>query len=139
MNALTAGLAGLIFGSGLVISGMTDPNRVLAFLDVTGEWDPTLAFVMAGAIAIAAPAFALGRRKQPAALGDAIALPPRRPVTLSLAAGAAIFGVGWGLSGICPGPSIVLLSTVQLKALTFVGAALGGIWLGAALTSKPKE
>ena len=112
MHLLTAALAGSVFGLGLVISGMTDPNRVLAFLDFAGDWDPTLAFVMAGAIAIAAPGYALARRKKAAALGDAIALPPRQPVTLSLAVGAAIFGVGWGLSGICPGPTIVLLSTV---------------------------
>ena len=103
MNAITSALFGLIFGAGLVISGMTDPNRILAFLDVAGNWDPTLALVMAGAIAVALPAYAFARRTKTAVLGEAIHLPDRsRPITPGLVAGAAIFGVGWGLSGLCP-------------------------------------
>ena len=132
MNAITAALFGLVFGLGLVISGMTDPNRILAFLDVAGDWDPTLALVMAGAITVALPAYALARRRTTAALGEAIDLPDRtRPVTARLVAGAAIFGVGWGLSGLCPGPAVVLLSTAQLKAVLFFVAAATGLWAAA--------
>jgi uncharacterized membrane protein YedE/YeeE len=134
MNAITAGLFGLIFGAGLIISGMTDPNRILAFLDVAGDWDPSLALVMAGAIAVAFPAYAFARRSKTTALGNVIDLPDRsRPITLSLVAGAAIFGVGWGLSGLCPGPVIVLLSAVQLKAVSFFAAVVIGIWAAALL------
>jgi len=137
MNAITAALFGLIFGIGLVISGMTDPNRILAFLDVAGDWDPSLALVMAAAIAIALPAYALARRTKTAVLDGAIHLPDRkRPVTASLVAGAAIFGVGWGLSGLCPGPAIVLLSTAQLKAFSFLGAVATGIWAAALIQAK---
>jgi len=139
MNAVTAAIFGLIFGAGLVISGMTDPNRILAFLDVAGEWDPSLALVMVGAIAVALPGYALARRPKTTALGEAIDLPDRRrPITLRLLAGAAIFGVGWGLSGLCPGPAIVLLSTAQLKAILFFAAVAIGIWTAALIpAAKP--
>ena len=136
---ITAALFGLIFGTGLVISGMTDPNRILAFLDVTGDWNPSLALVMGGAIAIAAPAFALARRKRTSVFGGTIALPDRKPITFALVAGAALFGVGWGLSGLCPGPAIVLLSTLQTKAVVFFGGVLGGIALAAVLPSRAGE
>lgn len=137
MHAAAAAGFGLIFGLGLVLSGMTDPNRILAFLDIAGDWNPALAFVMAGAIAVATPAFALAKRRRAAALGDPIRLPDRRrPVDFPLVAGAAIFGAGWGLSGLCPGPALVLLSTVQIKAAVFLVAALAGIWLAAALPEK---
>ncbi len=140
MGALTALIFGLTFGAGLVISGMTDPNRILAFLDVTGNWDPTLAFVMAGAIAVALPAFAVARRAKASALGEPIDLPDRtKPVTVSLVAGAAIFGVGWGLSGLCPGPAIVLLSTAQLKAFAFFAATAAGVWAAAPLTFRERK
>ena len=138
MRALIAAFSGFIFGVGLVISGMTNPYRVLGFLDVAGDWDPTLAFVMAGAILVAAPAFGIARRQRKALLGDPINLPPRRPVTVSLALGAAIFGVGWGLSGLCPGPAIVLLSTLRIKALVFFAAVLGGTWLAKAASLRSK-
>ena len=140
MNAVTAAFFGLVFGAGLIISGMTDPNRILAFLDVAGDWDPSLALVMAGAIAVALPAYAFARRTKTTALGEAIDLPDRsRPITPSLVAGAAIFGVGWGLSGLCPGPVIVLLSTAQLKAFSFFAAVVIGIWAAALIpAAKPK-
>jgi uncharacterized membrane protein YedE/YeeE len=137
MNAIAAALFGLIFGLGLVISGMTDPNRILAFLDVAGDWDPSLALVMAGAIAVALPAYTLARRAKTAMLDGASHLPDRkRPVTASLVVGAALFGVGWGLSGLCPGPAIVLLSTAQLKAFLFLGAVATGIWAAALIQAK---
>lgn len=140
MNAITAGMFGLIFGVGLVISGMTDPNRILAFLDVAGDWDPSLALVMVAAIAVALPAYAVARRTKTTALGEPIDLPDRgRPITPSLILGAALFGVGWGLSGLCPGPAIVLLSTAQLKALSFFGAVVIGIWAAALISGKTKR
>ena len=141
MAAITAGLFGLIFGIGLVISGMTDPNRILAFLDVAGDWDPSLALVMVAAIAVALPAYAFARRTKTTALGNAIDLPDRsRPITPGLLLGAALFGVGWGLSGLCPGPAIVLLSTAQLKAISFFGAGAIGLWAAARISMrKPKR
>jgi uncharacterized membrane protein YedE/YeeE len=140
MRALTSGVFGFIFGVGLITSGMTDPNRILAFLDIAGDWDPSLALVMATAIAVAAPVFAIARTRRSAALGDPISLPDRsRPIDATLVTGAATFGLGWGLSGLCPGPSIVLLSTVQSKPFIFVGAVLAGFWLSAALRSGRPE
>jgi uncharacterized membrane protein YedE/YeeE len=140
MNAIAAALFGLIFGLGLVISGMTDPNRILAFLDVAGDWDPSLALVMAGAIAVALPAYTLARGAKTAVLDGTSHLPDRkRPVTASLVVGAALFGVGWGLSGLCPGPAIVLLSTAQLKAFLFLGAVATGIWAVALIQAKTRR
>ncbi len=137
MNVIAAALFGVIFGAGLVISGMTDPDRILAFLDVAGDWDPSLALVMAGAIAVALPAYALVRRTQTTALGETMHLPDRsRPVTASLIAGAVLFGVGWGLSGLCPGPAIVLLGTIQLKAILFFAAVAAGTWLATLISAK---
>ena len=124
---ITAGVFGLVFGSGLELSHMADPARVAAFLDVTGDWNPALAFVMGGAILVAFPAFWYARRRRKALLGDAIELPARKPVTARLVLGAAIFGVGWGLSGICPGPGLVLLGSLEPHALTFVGAMVIGM------------
>ncbi len=137
MQAFFAAIFGLIFGFGLIISGMTDPDKILAFLDFAEAWDATLAFVMAGALAVAAPAFAIARRRPKALLGGAIALPDRkRAVDAPLIAGAAIFGVGWGLSGFCPGPALVLLSTFEIKAGVFFAALLAGIWIAAALSGR---
>jgi hypothetical protein len=126
MRSLAAAVFGFLFGLGLMVAGMTDPARVLAFLDVAGAWDPTLAFVMIGAIAVAAPAFAIARRRPVAALGDPIALPDRRRIDSRLVGGSALFGLGWGLAGICPGPALVLLGTDGLSALLFVASLLAG-------------
>lgn len=129
MRSLIAGIFGFVFGVGLIVAGMTDPARVLAFLDITGTWDPTLAFVMIGAIAVATPAFAIARRKPVAMLGDPIALPDRRLIDARLVGGAALFGLGWGLAGICPGPALVLLGNDGLSALLFVASLLAGGWI----------
>ncbi|PWC88671.1 hypothetical protein TSH100_07055 [Azospirillum sp. TSH100] len=133
MRSLTAGLFGFVFGLGLIVAGMTDPARVLGFLDVadiwTGSWDPTLAFVMIGAIAGAAPAFAIARRKPVSVLGDPISLPDRRLIDARLVGGAALFGLGWGLAGICPGPALVLVGNDGLSALLFVASLLAGGWV----------
>ncbi|MFT4080373.1 DUF6691 family protein [Rhodomicrobium lacus] len=140
MRAITSAIFGFIFGAGLVISGMTDPNRVLGFLDVAGNWDPTLAFVMVGAIAVTLPAFALARRVRNAALGGPISIPDRkRPITLSLVIGAAIFGVGWGLSGICPGPAIVILTTATVKVSVFFAALVLGLWIASVVPARAQR
>jgi hypothetical protein len=115
-----AALAGFIFGLGLLLSGMNNPARVLAFLDITGAWNPSLAFVMAGAIAVATPAFALARRR-------GIPLPTRFNVDRPLIAGAVLFGLGWGLTGICPGPAILLATTLRPPALLFGAGLLLGM------------
>lgn len=102
MRLLASALFGVLFGVGLLVSGMTDPARVLAFLDVAGAWNPALALVMGAAVAVALPAFAIARRRGVSALGEPIALPDRFRIDARLVSGAAIFGLGWGLSGICP-------------------------------------
>jgi uncharacterized protein len=123
---LTAGIFGLIFGFGLLLSHMVDPARVAAFLDVTGDWNPALAFVMGGAIIVAAPAFAYARHHHRSLIGVPFELPNRFNITGRLVGGAALFGIGWGLSGICPGPGIVLAGSLEVHALVFVGAVIAG-------------
>ena len=123
---LAAGVFGLIFGFGLLLSHMVDPARVAAFLDITGEWNPALAFVMGGAIIVAAPAFAYARSHRQSLIGVPFELPNRFNITGRLVFGAALFGIGWGLSGICPGPGIVLAGSLDVPALVFVGAVVAG-------------
>lgn len=120
---------GLLFGAGLVLSGMADPDRVKAFLDVAGSWNPALALVMIGAIAVAAPAFQIAKSRR-ALLGGDIALPKRKTIDASLVIGAAIFGLGWGLSGVCPGPGVVLLGFGARGAVVFVLALVIGSYIG---------
>ena len=126
---IAAGVFGAIFGTGLILSHMVDPARVAGFLDVTGDWNPSLAFVMGGAIVVAAPAFWYARRHQHALLGTPFDLPDRFKITWRLVLGAAIFGIGWGLSGICPGPGIVLLGSLTAPALVFFATVVIGILL----------
>ncbi|HWV18182.1 MAG TPA: DUF6691 family protein [Rhodocyclaceae bacterium] len=123
----TSFLGGLIFGLGLLLAGMADPAKVLAFLDLAGVWDPSLALVMGGAIAAAAPAYAWAQRRQRTLFGAALQLPQAQRIDRRLIAGSVLFGIGWGLAGICPGPALVLLA--QGEALWFVGAMLGGMLL----------
>lgn len=124
--ALLAGLAGLVFGLGLAVSRMVDPARVLGFLDVAGQWDPTLAFVMAGALAVTLPAFRyLPRRGQPW-LGGAFQLPTRQDIDVRLAAGAVLFGIGWGLAGLCPGPALAAIASGIPEIMGFVIAMIAG-------------
>ena len=129
MRPLLAFVAGLVFGLGLLLSGMADPAKVLGFLDLAGAWNPSLVFVMVGAIAIAALAFALARRRTSALLGDALQLPTATAIDRRLIAGALLFGVGWGLAGFCPGPALVALGMGAGKALVFVAAMLAGMGL----------
>lgn len=127
MNVFTAFAAGLIFGIGLIISGMADPSKVIGFLDIAGNWDPSLAFVMAGAIAVGVFAFAFARKRSASFLGDAMHLPTRRDVDLRLVLGSVIFGIGWGLAGFCPGPALVASAGGETKAALFVLAMLVGM------------
>ncbi len=132
MPALVALLAGLVFGAGLTVSQMVDPAKVLGFLDFAAiarnAWDPSLALVMGAALAVSAPAFYLARRRGRAALGG-LSIPTRRDIDARLAGGAAVFGVGWGLVGFCPGPAIAALGFGAEKALIFFTAMLAGMAL----------
>ena len=127
MSALAAFAAGLLFGVGLILGGMTDPGKVIGFLDIAGHWDPSLAFVMGGAVLVGIFAFALARRRASALLGGAMQLPQRRDIDARLALGSAVFGIGWGLAGFCPGPALVSFASGEGKAAIFVAAMLGGM------------
>jgi len=118
---------GLIFGIGLLISGMSDPNKVLDFLDLFGAWDATLAFVMAGAVGIASAGFALTRRRGAPVLARTSLWPSRTDISAPLLVGGTLFGVGWGLVGLCPGPAIVNLAGMRLPVLIFVIAMAAGM------------
>jgi uncharacterized membrane protein YedE/YeeE len=126
---ISAFVVGLIFGLGLMISGMANPAKVLAFLDIVGAWDPSLLLVMGGAIAVAAPAFALARRRRDSLLGLPLQLPTNRQIDPRLLLGGLLFGIGWGLAGICPGPGLVLLGSGVMEGALFVLAMLGGMVL----------
>jgi uncharacterized membrane protein YedE/YeeE len=125
MANVVAFASGLLFAVGLGIAGMTQPSRVIGFLDVFGAWDPSLALVMAGAIAVYMPVFWGTRR----VLAQRLHLPTRKDVDVRLVAGAAMFGVGWGLAGYCPGPALVSLATLTAPALAFGVAMLAGMRL----------
>ncbi|MGK5078105.1 DUF6691 family protein [Janthinobacterium sp. HLX7-2] len=122
-------LSGLVFGVGLIVSGMSNPAKVLGFLDLAGAWDPSLALVMGGAIAVAMPAFWLARRRQQAILGGPMQLPGARQIDRRLVLGSLAFGAGWGIAGFCPGPALVSLLAGQAKAWIFVCAMLAGMAL----------
>lgn len=127
MHALGAFVSGLIFGIGLIISGMTDPSKVIGFLDLAGRWDPSLAFVMVGAIIVGLIGYAFARKRTAAFLGGAMHLPAARQIDRRLVLGSLVFGTGWGLAGFCPGPAIVSLGAGQDKAAVFVIAMLAGM------------
>lgn len=133
---LSALLAGLLFGVGLCISGMTDPHNVLAFLDVTGHWSPKLAGVMLGAIFVHAAWLRWGTPRAPS---PALSLAPPARVNAALLGGAALFGVGWGLAGYCPGPAIVALGSGAIAPLVFVTAMLAGMALNHLLNREPRD
>ncbi len=127
MNRAIEFSVGLLFGWGLLLSGMTDPGKVQGFLDLFGAWDPSLAFVMGGAIGVGVFAFALARRRTATLLGGALHLPTSREIDRPLIVGALLFGAGWGLAGFCPGPAIVAMAAGQGKAAVFVLAMLAGM------------
>ena len=127
MNALAAFAAGLVFGIGLIVSGMTDPGKVIGFLDLAGRWDPSLAFVMGGAILVGYFSFAAAGKRGRTFLGGAMQLPTRRDIDARLVAGSTVFGIGWGLAGFCPGPALVALGAGIDQAAPFVAAMLAGM------------
>lgn len=122
-------ISGLVFGLGLIISGMADPAKVLNFLDIFGTWDPSLAFVMGGAILVTMPGFWLLKRADRPALADRFDMPEMTDLDPRLVSGAAIFGIGWGLSGFCPGPAFTALPLAATGTLIFVPMMLAGMWL----------
>ena len=127
MIAFASLLAGLVFGLGLIVSGMANPAKVLGFLDLAGSWDPSLAFVMAGAIGVGAVAFAVASRRAQSFLGAEIRLPSARHIDRRLVVGSVLFGIGWGIAGFCPGSALVSLGMGDVKALVFVAAMLMGM------------
>ncbi len=131
---VSAVVAGGLFALGLAVSGMTVPAKVTGFLDVTGAWDPTLAFVMAAAIAVHLPLVRIARQRRAPLFESKFHWPSRTDIDLRLVAGAAMFGVGWGLSGFCPGPALTSLVAGGAPVLVFVGAMLGGLLVTRAVT-----
>jgi uncharacterized membrane protein YedE/YeeE len=118
---------GLLFGWGLMLAGMTDPGKVIGFLDLAGAWDPSLAFVMGGAIAVGFFAFALAKKRTTNLFGGALHLPTSRDIDRPLVIGALLFGAGWGMAGFCPGPGIVSMAAGEFKGLVFVAAMVAGM------------
>lgn len=142
MSPFSAFASGVIFGLGLILSGMTDPGKVIGFLDVSGSWDPSLAFVMGGAILIGFFAFLLAHRRAKTFLGGAMHLPQARDIDNRLVGGSLVFGVGWGLAGFCPGPALVSFASGVDKAAVFVAAMLGGMLIyhaGERLNREPRR
>lgn len=132
-------IAGLIFGLGLVVSGMADPAKVLNFLDIAGTWDPSLAFVMGGAIAVTLPGYALLRRRAAPVFAPRFAWPVRSDIDPRLISGAATFGLGWGLSGFCPGPALTAITLAAPGTLVFVPMMLVGMALARWVASGPLQ
>jgi uncharacterized membrane protein YedE/YeeE len=126
-SRLSEFIVGLLFGWGLLISGMTDPGKVIGFLDLAGSWDPSLALVMGGAIAVGFFAFGMAKKRTRNFFGGALHLPTSRDIDKRLLLGALLFGAGWGLAGFCPGPGIVSMAAGQPKAVVFVVAMLAGM------------
>lgn len=129
MTLFIALACGLLFGVGLIAGGMTDPSKIQGFLDLFGQWDPSLALVMGGAIAVGIVGFAIAHRRNVAWSGEAIELPASRIVDVRLLAGGALFGIGWGLGGFCPGPALTALGAGFVPAIWFVAAMLFGMWI----------
>ncbi|MHB0852730.1 DUF6691 family protein [Stutzerimonas nitrititolerans] len=136
MRKLTAFAAGLIFGMGLLLAGMADPAKVLGFLDLFGRWDPSLGLVMAGAIAVAIVPMQWARRQQRSLLGAPMQLPLKRKPDRRLIGGSLLFGIGWGIVGICPAPALSLLLAGYWQVFLFVLAMLAGMGLFSALESR---
>lgn len=137
MRILTALVSGTLFGLGLAVSGMMNPAKVIGFLDVAGAWDPTLAFVMGGALLVTIPAFRLILGRPRPVLADGFSLPTRSTVDPRLIGGSALFGVGWGLSGFCPGPAVAALVTGLAPVFAFVAAMAAGMVLYAWIFERP--
>jgi uncharacterized membrane protein YedE/YeeE len=118
---------GVLFGWGLIISGMSNPQKILGFLDLAGNWDPSLAFVMLGAVLVGLGGFYIASKRSQAFFGGALHIPTRRDITKPLIIGSLIFGAGWGIAGFCPGPALLVIGTGHIKALVFVAAMFAGM------------
>lgn len=129
MHGLSAFIIGVLFGIGLIVSGMTDPSKVIGFLDLAGAWDPSLAFVMGGAVIVGLVAFRVARGRTAAFLGGVMQVPADRRIDRRLILGSLAFGTGWGLAGFCPGPALVALGAGYDKAVVFAIAMLAGMAL----------
>lgn len=127
MNSITALLAGLVFGAGLILSGMVNPAIVLAFLDVAGDWDSSLLWVMGGAVTIGSVAFALAKKRKSSFLGAPMQIPVATKIDKRLLLGSFLFGIGWGIAGICPGPALVLAGSGEIEIFVFLAAMLLGM------------
>ena len=139
MQSFMALAAGLLFGIGLILSGMTDPGKVTGFLDLAGKWDPSLALVMAGAIAVSVIPFHLASRRSTALLGGPMRLPTRSDIDRRLVLGSLVFGAGWGLAGYCPGPALASLLSGGAKPVIFVAAMVGGMLVFEWLESRSRQ
>lgn len=130
LQSLVSLIAGTLFGAGLVVGGMTDPGKVIGFLDLAGQWDPSLAFVMGSALCVTLPVFQLVIRKRSRpVLGARFFLPTKTDLDPALLGGSALFGIGWGIAGLCPGPAIANLVSGAPEVLAFVVAMVAGMWL----------
>jgi len=129
LDAVSSFIVGLIFGIGLIFAGMTYPSKVIGFLDISGLWDPSLAFVMAGAILVGLIAFRFARNRTMNFLGGTIRLPTKNDIDKRLIVGSLLFGMGWGMAGFCPGPALVSLGTGSSKAIIFVISMIAGMAL----------
>ncbi|HWK69521.1 MAG TPA: YeeE/YedE family protein [Burkholderiaceae bacterium] len=127
MKIVMALVVGLLFGLGLILSGMSDPGKVLGFLDLAGNWDPSLAFVMGGAVVVGSLVFPFATKRPKSILGDAMRLPTATQIDRRLVLGGLTFGVGWGLAGYCPGPALASLAQGDIKPVLFVIAMLVGM------------
>lgn len=139
VHRLSEFAVGLLFGLGLLLSGMTDPGKVLGFLDLAGAWDPSLALVMGGAIAVGFFAFGSAKKRTTSFLGGALHLPTAKDIDKRLIIGGLLFGAGWGLAGFCPGPGIVTMASGEPKAAVFVVAMIAGMLVFQFTDSKPKS
>ena len=127
LHSVFALLSGIVFGLGLILAGMSNPRKVLSFLDVTGLWDPSLIFVMAGAIGVGIVAFTIAKKRTKAFLGDVMHMPTKQDIDRKVIVGGLVFGIGWGIAGICPGPALVLLGAGSKQGIIFLIAMLIGI------------
>lgn len=139
VHRLSEFAVGLLFGLGLLLSGMTDPGKVLGFLDLAGAWDPSLALVMGGAIAVGFFAFGAAKNRTTNFFGGALHLPTAKDIDKRLVIGGLLFGAGWGLAGFCPGPGIVTMATGEPKAAVFVVAMIAGMLVFQVTDRKPKS
>lgn len=137
MHLLTSFISGLLFGVGLILSGMTDPQNIIGFLDIAGTWNPRLALVMVGAVTVSYFGFRHAARRETSLLGEPVRLPASKSLDARLVAGAVLFGIGWGMVGYCPGPALVSLTSMALQPVMFVLAMLVGMALYE-VVGKPK-